>query len=209
MRVADVLVRVSPVGEDEDLERAGRELRRHGLPALPVVSRSGAVVGLVLERDLPRAGPRRSPAELAQLRVEDVMTRDVTTIEPEASVGDAAGLLLEQGIRHLPVVDAFGRLVGLIAERDIRAVIGTDLHDFPRATGGLDELVSNAMAADPIAVRVGTPLTDALDTFADERIGAVPVLDDDDRVVGILSYVDVLAWIRRSIERFEAVASPP
>jgi CBS domain-containing protein len=52
------------------------------------------------------------------------------------------------------------------------------------------------MAPDPVVVRPHNKLGEVLDLFADERIGAVPVVDDEDHLVGILSYVDVLVWLR-------------
>ncbi len=136
--------------------------------------------------------------------VERVMTRDPATVEPDATLSDAAERLVQGGFRHLPVVDPGGRLVGLLSERDLRGKLGTDLEDFPEATlEALSEPVSGAMRPDPITVSPRTPLGELLGIFADERVGALPVVGDDDRLVGIVSYVDLLAFLR------EEAGGPP
>jgi len=129
--------------------------------------------------------------------VEKLMTGQPATIEPEASLADAAEALLQGGFRHLPVVNARGQPVGMISERDIRASLGTDLQGFTDATvEALAEPVSGVMTPDPVAVRLGARLGEALDLFADERVGALLVVDEGDRLCGILSYVDLLLWLR-------------
>jgi CBS domain-containing protein len=57
------------------------------------------------------------------------------------------------------------------------------------------------MTPDPISIRKGTPLADALEILTVERVGALPVVDDMDEVVGILSYIDLLAWLRDNFGR--------
>jgi acetoin utilization protein AcuB len=139
--------------------------------------------------------------------VERVMTPEPATVEPEASLADAAEALLQGGFRHLPVVSADGRPVGIISERDVRASLGTDLYGFTRATlEALAEQVSGVMTPDPIVVRMDARLGEALETFADERVGAILVVDEAEKLRGILSYVDVLLWLRDALE---TEAEPP
>jgi CBS domain-containing protein len=129
--------------------------------------------------------------------VDEVMTHGPEVVEPESTLSEAAEALLTGGFRHLPVVNGQGRPVGMISERDLRARLGTDLYGFTRATvEALSEPVSGVMTPDPISVRSGTRIGGVLDSFADERVGALLVLDEADRLVGILSYVDLLLWLR-------------
>ncbi len=129
--------------------------------------------------------------------VDRVMTGSPVTIDPEATLADAAEALLQGGFRHLPVVNGMGRPVGMVSERDLRARLGTDLYGFTRATvEALNEPVSGVMTPDPVSVRLGARLGEVIDTFADERVGALLVVDDADRVRGIVSYVDLLLWLR-------------
>ncbi len=134
---------------------------------------------------------------LGAVPVDAVMTRSPVTLDVDATLADAAEALLGGGFRHLPVVGADGRLAGMLSERDLRSHLGTEASAFLDATlEALREPVSEVMTPDPIFVRAGAPLADALSAFADERVGAVPVLDEGDRVVGIVSYVDLVRFIR-------------
>jgi acetoin utilization protein AcuB len=129
--------------------------------------------------------------------VDEVMTHKPAVVEPESTLSEAAEALLQGGFRHLPVVNGQGRPVGMLSERDLRARLGTDLYGFTRATvEALSEPVSGVMTPDPISVESGSRIGAALDSFADERVGALLVVDEADRLAGILSYVDLLLWLR-------------
>ncbi len=134
---------------------------------------------------------------LARVPVDAVMTRSPVTLELDATLSDAAEALLAGGFRHLPVVSPEGRLAGMLSERDLRSHLGTEASAFLDATlEALQEPISEAMTPDPISVRAGAPLAEVLPIFADEGVGALPVVDDADRVVGIVSYVDLIRFIR-------------
>ncbi len=135
--------------------------------------------------------------DLLRIPVSAVMTRGPATVEELAPLADAAAEMAAGGFRHVPVVDAEGRLVGMISERDLRARLGTDLRGFAGAAeAALSERVAEVMTPDPIALPPRAPLAEALAIFSDDRVGAVPVVDDGERLVGIVSYVDLLGTIR-------------
>jgi CBS domain-containing protein len=139
-----------------------------------------------------------SPAlDLMRIPVSAVMTRGPATVDELAPLADAAAEMAAGGFRHVPVVDSDGRLVGMVSERDLRALLGTDLHGFSgTAEAVLHERVAEVMTPDPIALPPHAALGEALAIFADDRVGAVPIVDDDERLVGIVSYVDLLGTIR-------------
>src|SRR5512133_1790779 len=135
--------------------------------------------------------------DLRRVPLSVVMTRGPATIEEAAPVSDAAAEMASGGFRHLPVVDATGVLVGMISERDLRALLGTDVGRFADATADvLAEPVLEAMTPDPVSLPATATLAEALEVFADERVGAIPVVDDAERPIGIVSYVDLLGTIR-------------
>ena len=137
------------------------------------------------------------PVQFLEVPVKHVMTPRPATVGPEDSLGDAAGAMAQGGFRHLPVIDADGRLVGMLSERDLRARLGTEVERFPSAAFDLlSEPVEATMRPDPITISRDATLRVALEILADERIGALPVLDGE-RLVGIVSYVDLLAYLRR------------
>lgn len=137
------------------------------------------------------------PVPFLEVPVTVVMTPRPATIGPEDSLGDAAGTMLEGGFRHLPVVDVDGRLVGMLSERDLRGRLGTELERFADAALDLlSEEVAGAMRPDPITVPTTATIRDALEILTDERVGALPVVDGE-RLVGIVSYLDLLGYLRR------------
>jgi CBS domain-containing protein len=202
--VSEVMRPAMTVGEDEDLELACHLMRERGIHALPVVSAGSRLVGIVTDVDL-LAGLTGEPPELRLLErtpVEAIMTRSPVTVQAETSLGDACRALREGGFRHLPVLDHARRLVGMLSERDVRTSLGVEIEEFSKAT--LDTLtrpVFEVMTPDPISIPSGTPLADALEILTIERVGALPVVDELERVVGILSYIDLLAWLRDSFGR--------
>lgn len=135
-----------------------------------------------------------------------VMTHGPATIGPEDSLGDAAGVMVQGGFRHLPVVDGDDVLVGMLSERDLRARLGTELERFTDAARELlSEQVEPAMRPDPITIPSTATVRDALEILSDERVGALPVLDAE-RLVGIVSYLDLLAFLRAGAA---AAPAPP
>jgi acetoin utilization protein AcuB len=102
------------------------EIRR-----LPVVGKDGRIVGIVTIGDVRSAEP--SPATtlsvwemsylLSALKVETIMTRNPTTISPDATLGEAARTMLEHRISGIPVVDADQRVIGIITESDIFSMV--------------------------------------------------------------------------------------
>lgn len=111
------LVRRSPVviGPVATLEQAARTMNEAGVGALLVTER-GALVGILSERDLVAA-----VADGADLRatVWDHMVPDPFTVRPDTHVGEAARIMADKEVRHLPVVDGDGTLVGLVSLRDL------------------------------------------------------------------------------------------
>jgi CBS domain-containing protein len=135
--------------------------------------------------------------EFLDLPVDRLMTRRPDAVGPEDPLGDAAGLMVSGGYRHLPVVDPDGRVVGMLSDRDLRARLGSELERFAEAGRQLlSDTVESAMRPNPITVPRRAHVREVLETLIDDRIGALPVTDDADRLVGIVSYLDLLAYVR-------------
>ena len=101
---------------------------------LPVVDAAERVVGIVSHRDLLAAAmskvlafdPASRRAFLRSIEVAEVMAKDVRTATPDTALADAAELMLERKIGCLPVVDAHGKLIGLVTEGDLLAAAYLD-----------------------------------------------------------------------------------
>lgn len=139
--------------------------------------------------------PRRTVARKGTAR--DVMTVDPETVSAESSLYDAASVMAELGVRHLPVTDAAGRLIGMLSDRDVRTTLGDPMEAL-RGREDSDVTVADAMRPDPLSESLEASV-DALATIlADEKIGAIPIVDEGDRPVGIVSYVDLLSWYAKN-----------
>lgn len=129
--------------------------------------------------------------------VRDCMHRDPVVVRAEAPVAVAVHLLRTRKIRHLPVVDAGGLLVGVVTDRDLRPVVfDPRIVDAPGdAALTLATLtVREVMTWGVVSVRPDTDLRAAARLMRERKIGALPVVEDR-RVVGILTETDVLTAI--------------
>ncbi|WP_234553922.1 CBS and ACT domain-containing protein [Thermus caliditerrae] len=119
--------------------------------------------------------------------VKDVMHGPVISVGPEWTLEDAYKLLLERGIRHLPVV-ADGRLVGIITDRDIRLATS---HLNPQGPCPGCTQVGDVMTKDVITSHPLDPVEEAARVMRERKIGSLPVLEDG-RLVGIVTGIDLL-----------------
>lgn len=129
------------------------------------------------------------------LTARDLMTESPAVIDVTATLRSAIERLQALDVRHLPVVDADGELVGMISDRDLRALsipYFLDAENAASIRGALDASVASIMSTDVIAVDEEADVAEIIDLMLDNKIGAVPVVDADRALVGIVSYVDVL-----------------
>ncbi|MGH3341388.1 MAG: CBS domain-containing protein [Carbonactinosporaceae bacterium] len=116
MRVSDVMTPASITDSPTDtLQAAAQRMWRQQTGSL-VVMDGDVMVGIVTERDILKAAA--DGIAIDRITVGEVMTRDVYTVGPAEGVGEAARLMAQHWIRHLPVVDR-GALVGVLSQRDI------------------------------------------------------------------------------------------
>jgi CBS domain-containing protein len=117
------------------------------------------------------------------MKVSDVMTRDVKTIRPDQTAQEAASFMLSADTGSIPVTDG-ERLVGMITDRDI-AVRGI-------AKGyGPDTQVRELMSGDIICARHDDDVDDAAEKMSDAQVRRLPVIDDQERLCGIVSLGDL------------------
>jgi CBS domain-containing protein len=122
---------VITVHPDTSLAEAHKLMTQEEIRRLPVVDLKGHLVGIVTLGDVRAAEP--SPATslsvwelnylLANLTVDKIMTRELVTVSPDFTIGEAALLMLENRVSGLPVVDDGGKVVGIITESDIFSMI--------------------------------------------------------------------------------------
>lgn len=132
--------------------------------------------------------------------VRDAMTAGPVTIDVDAPVETAVAVMRERRLRHLPVVDADGGLIGIVTDRDLRsALLGSAIDYLPTSQGrlrataaSLNEVrVGHVMTWGVLTVSPEAPLAQAAAIMADRRVGSLPVIDHG-RLVGIVTERDVL-----------------
>lgn len=127
------------------------------------------------------------------------MTPTPITVSPTETLTDAMELMAMKKIRHLPVIDADGKLIGMVTDRDLRRAAPSP---FANGSGAEEQAKMDTITVDKIMVRspwTVTPTTqfrEVLMVFVDKKYGALPVLEND-RLVGIITPIDVMrAWLK-------------
>ncbi|MBZ9959856.1 MULTISPECIES: HPP family protein [unclassified Mesorhizobium] len=134
-----------------------------------------------LDRLLRQVELQAMVREHATLRCEDIMSRDVISVDEHTPAAAARQLLLDHNIRTLPVVDAEARLAGTVGLRELTlaaGTVGTVISPAATATAG-----SNAMALLPV--------------LTDGRSHAVIIVDDKNHILGLITQTDLLAATAR------------
>ena len=127
----------------DSVSHAADMMRLHDVGSLPVVDSrdSGRLVGIVTDRDLvTKVVARNRPVEGATVR--DAMTVSPATCREDDDVERAVSLMAERQVRRMPVVDADGRLTGIIAQADVATRVHRE-----RTTGELVEAISESPAS--------------------------------------------------------------
>jgi len=141
------------------------------------------------------------------MRADQIMTRTVITVTPETKIAEAANIMLEKHVSGLPVVDASGKLVGIVSEGDFirRSEIGTQRKrgrflkfilgpgkaaaDFVHEHG---KKVSEIMTPEPLTIVEYTPLEQIVQLMEKNNIKRLPVLNAEEKLVGIVSRANLL-----------------
>jgi acetoin utilization protein AcuB len=130
------------------------------------------------------------------MRVKELMTSKVFTVEQQDLIDRAFFLIHYEKIRHLPVVKK-GKVIGIVSDRDLYKALGpknnssvieagvTEMHVIPKK-------VQHIMRRGVLTVSPDTYASEAAAIMADNKVGALPVVNKDDKLVGILSATDVL-----------------
>jgi len=123
---------------------------------------------------------------------QDIMTTNIVTVTPDATMRDAASLILRHGISGLPVVDNQRRLVGVLSEWDLLQLLETQETEL--------ESVGKYMTRDTVCIGEETSLVDVVDLFQSRRVRRLPVTRDE-KLVGLVSRHDLIRFILTTRDR--------
>lgn len=145
--------------------------------------------------------------------VQEVMTAPVITIKPTASIGEAADVMLNNGISGLPVTESDGSLVGIISEGDFlrRAELKTEngsppwwMEFFMAAGKAADDyvhthsrVVADVMTAEPVTIAPSAKLVDAVRLMEKHHVKRLPVVEGS-KLVGLITRADLMRLIAKT-----------
>ncbi|HDQ39724.1 MAG TPA: CBS domain-containing protein [Desulfonatronum sp.] len=126
--------------------------------------------------------------------INDWMTREVITVEPDVSMMKVSKIMKEKHIRRLPVVDGGKRLLGIVTDRDIKEASPSkattlDIHELYYLLSEIK--VKDIMTVKPFTVTPNNTIEKASLLMMERRVGGLPVVDDQGTVVGIITESDI------------------
>jgi acetoin utilization protein AcuB len=131
--------------------------------------------------------------------MREKIQRNPVTISPDASFFEARNLIHEKGVRHLPVVDKSGKLVGIVTDRDIREAAPSDatllsVQELNYLLGKLKVSAFMTPKEKLITITPDTLIEEAVQLMHDHKIGCLPVMEGD-KLYGIFTETDALAHL--------------
>lgn len=215
-RVMDIMT--SPaviVADDRSLTEAVDIMLTKGLKRLPVADKSGRLVGMLSRLDIFKTVMREAPdwdafraqkIEVKNLRiVGDILRRDTHTVSPETTMDKVIRVIDDNDIQRVAVVDAEGKLLGLISDHDLlhyfkpdqdglRYLFSKMTHPFRKDTPAQEieqrmvmTKASEVMSTDSITILEGALIEDAIRLMTEKRLKRLPVVDNAGRFKGMIS----------------------
>lgn len=124
------------------------------------------------------------------------MATDLITIGPDLTIGEAKKIMSENSIRHLPVIDDEGLLIGIVTDRDMRDAMPSTLKkkaDYEKTLAIIKNYkIQDIMTRDLLTIYPYYTIQDTLLVIEKKKVGALPVVDEEGRLKGILSTRDLL-----------------
>lgn len=178
------------LGHDACIRDAVEIITKKKIGGLPIISRDGALVGIVTERDVLRVlGAERSP-----LKVEDVMTTSLRVTAPDCPIAKVTKDMTSYRFRRLPVVSD-DVLYGIVTATDIMRYLGSREVFTRLTTGNIAEVnglpVRTLVAGGLITTTPGRSINEAAREMLNRNIGALPVIEDS-RLIGLVTEFDLV-----------------
>jgi CBS domain-containing protein len=180
--------------ENADMDEAIETFLTKNVGGVPIVNDDNQLLSIITERDVIRNLLDKIDENEV---IDDYITRDVIKATPGERLKDVARTMVRNGFRRLPVVSE-ERLVGIITSTDFIKLLGSDWAFNHIQTGNVREITNvrmeEIMKRDVITAKEGDKLKDIAEIMVTNDIGALPVVDDNLRIKGIITEKDVLGY---------------
>ncbi|MGB5063623.1 MAG: CBS domain-containing protein [Candidatus Competibacter sp.] len=145
--------------------------------------------------------------QFLQYQVRDAMTVDPIAISPKAKLREAEELFETHDFNGVPVVDSQRNLLGMLTKFDLLKAFRFDSHTLvPHYDDIMEQIVETVMTREPVTVAPQLPLSRLLQKLVEMRTKSLPVVENEHRLVGIISRQDVLKALRRATTKREVPA---
>jgi acetoin utilization protein AcuB len=122
--------------------------------------------------------------------IEEIMKKDVVTLGPSNTVKDALEIMLENKIRHLPIITEDRTVVGIITDRDLKEIVPSTMSDMSDKNV-YDIKLSGVMTKNPITAHPMDFVEESAVVFYTNQIGSLPIVSNK-KLVGIITETDLL-----------------
>jgi CBS domain-containing protein len=222
LRVRDAMTaRPKSVSADSPLSEATRLLLSSIFTGLPVVDEQGRPIGVITQGDLIGKGgvPLRLGllaesdkdrlqsvlGQIASRSAADVMTAPAVTIGDDHPLTEAVDVMLEKGVKRLPVVDGAGRLTGMLSRLDIFRTVMQEAPDWNAFRAQHIEVrhlksVGDILRRDTQTVSPETSIEEVIRIIDHNDIQRVAVVDDQGKLLGLISDRDLLHYFKKENE---------
>ncbi len=133
------------------------------------------------------------------MSIASVMSKPVVSVEMDDTVGLIKEIFDSSQFHHLLVVES-GRLHGIISDRDLLKTISPNIGtiaETTKDTATLNKKAHQIMTRSPVTLNVDADIYDAIDIFNSHRISCIPIVDDNQKPVGIVSWRDIMKRLAR------------
>lgn len=135
------------------------------------------------------------------MEASEIMERKVFSLGTNSSLMDAASVMDEHNIRHLPIVE-HNEVIGILSERDLRGFLEELYESSQETADGIRRQnisIREVMQVKPLAVDPSADIVDVIDLMLENKVGAIVVADELGQLRGIISYEDILKIARERL----------
>jgi CBS domain-containing protein len=135
------------------------------------------------------------------MEASEIMETKVLSLGVSSSLMDAASVMHEHNIRHLPVVE-HNEVVGILSERDLRGFLEELYESSQETADGVrrkNMTINEVMQSKPLTVDASADIVDVIDLMLENKVGAIIVADELGQLRGIISYEDILKVAREKL----------
>lgn len=196
---------VITIPADASMTQAAETLLEYKITALPVTNEEHQMVGILTSTDLFRMLIEEFQRINSVNLVEDHMSREITTINPETTLLDAQRLMATKRIRALPVMKE-GVLVGIVTRTDVLNAApthaeGEDHYEIAKQI--LTTPVRFIMTSSPVTIDAKAPVSQAAKLMAEHKIHSLPVMDKNSALCGMITETDIFNMIINTFRLYE------